>query len=139
MTEEMKALGRRALACKHWRWTEGMKAVGHARLPNAYFRVDEPQNVSGEWANALPDLSDAATRGCVLDVLRAAWRCPTIYVRQSTTRRASDGVIAWEVCDLWLDAQACAVLGISREGSVGCWGFASEAEALIGALESAPG
>ena len=58
MTEEMKALGRRAVACPHWRWMEGMKAVGHHRLPNAYFRVDEAHNIDGEWADALPDFSD---------------------------------------------------------------------------------
>jgi hypothetical protein len=50
----------------------------------------------------------------------------------------SDGVIAWEVCDLYLDAEACRALGVPREGSVGCWGYASEAEALVAALESAP-
>ena len=59
-------------------------------------------------------------------------------MRQSTTRRVSDGVIAWEVCDLFLDAEACRALGVPREGSVGSWGHGSEAEALVAALESAP-
>jgi hypothetical protein len=40
--------------------------------------------------------------------------------------------------DLWLDAEACKKLGASREGSVGCWGYASEAEALVFLLETAP-
>lgn len=79
-----------------------------------------------------------ATLGCLLALVRTAWRCPTAYVRQSTTRRVSDGVIAWEVCDLYLDAEACRALGVPREGSVGCWGYASEAEALVAALEGAP-
>jgi hypothetical protein len=86
----------------------------------------------------LPDLSDPATLGCLLALVRKAWRCPTVYVRQSTTRRVSDGVIAWEVCDLYLDAEACRALGVPREGSVGSWGHGSEAEALVAALESAP-
>lgn len=87
---------------------------------------------------SLPDLADPATLGCVLALVRQAWRCPTIYVRQSGVRRVSDGVLAWEVCDLWLDAQACRALGVEREGSVGCWGHANEAEALVAALEGAP-
>ncbi len=86
----------------------------------------------------LPDLTDPATLGCVLALVREAWRCPTVYVRQSTTRRVSDGVLAWEVCDLYLDAEACRALGVPREGSVGSWGHGSEADALVAALESAP-
>jgi hypothetical protein len=86
----------------------------------------------------LPDLTDSSTLGCLLALVRAAWRCPTAYVRQSTTRRQSDGVIAWEVCDLYLDAEACRALGVSRQGSVGSWGHGSEAEALASALEGAP-
>lgn len=73
-----------------------------------------------------------------LALVREAWRCPTAYVRQSTSRRVSDGVLAWEVCDLWLDAEACRALGVDRQGSVGSWGHGSEAEALVAALEAAP-
>jgi hypothetical protein len=85
-----------------------------------------------------PDLTDPATLGCLLAVVREAWRCPTVYVRQSTTRRVSDSVLAWEVCDLWLDAAACRALGLPRQGSVRSWGHGSEAEALVAALEAAP-
>jgi len=86
----------------------------------------------------LPDLTDPATLGCLLALVREAWRCPTVYVRQYTTRRVTDGVTAWEVCDLYLDAEACRALGVPREGSVESWGHGSEAEALVSALESAP-
>jgi hypothetical protein len=85
-----------------------------------------------------PNLTDPATLGCLLALVREAWRCSTAYVRQSTTRRVSDGVLAWEVCDLYLDAEACRALGVPREGSVGSWGHGSEAEALVAALEAAP-
>lgn len=90
------------------------------------------------YYGCLPDLADPATLGCLLALVREAWRCPTVYVRQSTTRRVSDGVIAWEVCDLYLDAEACRALGVPREGSVASWGHGGEAEALIAALEAAP-
>ena len=49
------------------------------------------------------------------------------------------GALAWEVCDLWLDAEACRALGVDRQGSVGLWGHGSEAEALVAALESSGG
>jgi hypothetical protein len=129
MTEEQIALSRRAVACKGWRWMPGMADCYGRRLRE------------GDWidpAAEFPDLMDPATLGCLLALVREAWRCPTVYVRQSTTRRVSDGVIAWEVCDLFLDAEACRALGVPREGSVGSWGHGSEAEALVAALESAP-
>jgi hypothetical protein len=85
-----------------------------------------------------PDLTDPATLGCLLALVREAWRCPTAHVRQSRVRRVSDGLLAWEGVDLWLDAEACKKLGASREGSVGCWGYASEAEALVFLLEITP-
>jgi hypothetical protein len=134
MTEEQIALARRAVACKGWRWMPGMLA--HFEHDGRRVRVGMPD----AWASttALPDLTDPATLGCLLALVRETWRCPTVYVRQSTTRRVSDGVIAWEVCDLYLDAEACRALGAPREGSVGSWGHGSEAEALVSALKSAP-
>jgi hypothetical protein len=133
MTDEQIALARRAFACKRWRWMEGMHRVDDM-LPNRR-RLCRSANVGRGW---VPDLSDPATLGCLLALVRKAWRCPTAYVRQSATRRVSDGVIAWEVCDLYLDAEACRALGVPREGSVGSWGHGSEAEALVAALEAAP-
>ena len=129
MSEEQIALARRAIACKGWRWMPGMADCWGGR-------VREGDGL--DRSSAFPDLSDPATLGCMLALVRKAWRCPTVYVRQSTTRRVSDGVIAWEVCDLYLDAEACRALGVPREGSVGSWGHGSEAEALVAALESAP-
>ena len=149
MNDEQIALSRRAVACKGWRWMPGMRTMGNMRVSHDPDRwPDRPCALrEGGWIDTapprplgddLPDLTDPATLGCLLALVRAAWRCPTVYVRQSTTRRVSDGVIAWEVCDLYLDAEACRSLGVPREGSVGSWGHASEAEALVSALERAP-
>ena len=158
MTDEQTALSRRVVACKGWRWMPGMRTVYMASCDDyepgqAFRRTDflecvepykEPRHFHngniwyGARDDGLPDLTDAATIGCLLALVRKAWRCPTVYARQSTTRRVSDGVLAWEVCDLWLDAEACRALGVPREGGVGSWGHGSEAEALVAALESAP-
>lgn len=135
MTPELEALARRAVACPRWRWLPGM----------AFFWCDDLHRVADREpgtlrtdGSLLPDLTDPATLGCLVALVREAWRCPTVYVRQSTSRRVSDGVFAWEVCDLWLDAEACRALGVDRQGSVGSWGHGSEAEALVDALEAAP-
>jgi len=144
MTDEQIALAKRAVACPKWRWMPGMLTDEGRRVMCVW-----PDDLGIKWshlldnrvvrdADALPDLTDPATLGCLLALVRKAWRCPTVYVRQSTTRRAIDGVIAWEVCDLYLDAEACRALGVPREGSVGSWGHGSEAEALVAALEAAP-
>jgi hypothetical protein len=129
VTEETVALARRAVSCKGWRWMPGMADLwgGRVREGDGIDRV-----------HALPDLTDPATLGCLLALVREAWRCPTVYVRQSRVRRVSDGVLAWEVKNLWLDAEACRCLGIERQGGVQSWGHASEAEALVAALEAAP-
>jgi len=159
MSDEQKALSRRAVACKGWRWMSGMRAVGqypdypvrvHAFGENLRDTDDMEEPEPWGWQQAepygdhvypgpyLPDLTDPATLGCLLALVREAWRCPTAHVRQSRVRRVSDGLLAWEGVDLWLDAEACKKLGTSREGSVGCWGYASEAEALVFLLETAP-
>lgn len=152
MTNELIDLARRAVAWRDWRWMDGMLCI----WPNGNkFRVGQVNGVDGAnglpnypsngWGEdypdrtkGLPDLTDPATLGCLLHLVREAWRCPTAYVWRSDVRRKSDNEYAWEVCDLWLDEEACRALGLTRPGSVGCWGHKSEAEALVFALVNAP-
>jgi len=80
------------------------------------------------------DLTDPATLGCLLALVRAVYGDPSLYVRLSDTTRRSDGVRAWEVLG-WLDpSRSPDGLGGSWRG----WGYATEAEALVAALEAAP-
>lgn len=154
MTEEQIAIARRAVACKGFRWMPGMRAVG--KYPNYPVRVHEfGENVRdtddmaepepwgwqqpapyGDHAYPgpyLPDLRDPATLGCLLALVREAYADPALYVRLSDTTRQSDGVRAWEVLG-WLDP---ARSPDGRGGSWRGWGYASEAEALVAALELA--
>ena len=89
----LEDLGRRAVACKHWRFLPGTRIVGHntmgrpmsLRLLNIpgsawpEFWVAETRNANEvsfmkgvEEAGFLPDLSDPATLGCLLHLVREA-------------------------------------------------------------------
>ena len=58
---DMLELARRAVACKHWRWTPGMLVLNGPRV----LTVDER-----DMTGLVPDLGDPATLGCVLALVR---------------------------------------------------------------------
>ena len=115
----MNALAKRLVACKHFHW-RGMRAVGRKGSPDAWFRVEEPlRKLHGDWKNALPDLADPGTLGCLLALVREAWGLPGAYFRggwifnDNGSSPEDDGELAGE-------------------------NGMSEAEALVAALEAAP-
>ena len=138
MTPDLEALARRAVACPRWRWMPGV-----LRLRDAPGKADHGQREGrveardgwpyAEWP-CLPDLTDPATLGCLLALVREVYGSPALYCRLSSTTRASDGIRAWEVIG-WLDASRSPN---GRGGSFLGWGYASEAEALVATLEAAP-
>jgi len=119
----LEDLGRRAVACKYWRWMPGMYLLPHldgceccedrnfprraARLP-AVFTTEID----------VPDLSDPATLGCLLHLVRQAW--------------VQDDMGAFRHKSRWCVEH-------TPEGSQ-CSAFygETEAEALVAALEAAP-
>ena len=126
----MIAFSRRAVACKGFRWMPGMLAaldgIGGdyrarvCRADNGLFWSDATP-LPYALASYVPDLSDPATLGCLLALVRKAWGDPTLCVVLDT----SDG--RWCV-GCWEDN------GIAMRGR----GGATEAEALVDALEGAP-
>ena len=93
-TESRDDIARRLASAELFDWLPGMLAVIPAASDGAtgyVYRVTEgtgPINA----ATAFPDLSDGATRGALLDLVRAAYADPTIC-----PYRAGD---TWEVyCD----------------------------------------
>ncbi len=129
MTDEQIALARRAVACRGWKWLPGMRYRLHPTHP--WFRYDgedccdddgkpitqAPPNLQSH--NAISDLTDPATLGCLLALVREAWGQPLVSVRWS--------VHGWRV--------------LNTEGRAWCWSIgkgSTEAEALIAALEAVP-
>jgi len=80
-------LARRFVACKGWRWVAGMLATDGWRVAGRegdlilWGRGREVTGLSvRSETNGNPDLSDAATRGAILELVRGAWGDPLAYV-----------------------------------------------------------
>jgi len=123
----MSDLSKRAVACKGWRWMPGMldttgrRFIEYADCGEAAWLWVADDGC--EWLpveGRLPDLTDPATLGCLLALVREAYGKPGILARRF-------GSSLWRVYDdAWLKR---APLGKG----------ATEAEALVAALEDADG
>lgn len=113
MTTDLTALARRVVASKHWRWMLGMQAVSHDGLFG--HRVTEHTLVIDP--DALPDLEDPATRGCLLALLREALGYPEAHAYYAS------------MSEWW-------VVRLGSSGRTVC--APTEVEALVAAWEAAP-
>ena len=121
MTDEQTALSRRVVACKGWRWMPGMMRLRATppSLRDHLLREGRAPDGGDTWEYAawpvIPDLTDAATVGCLLALVREAHG-------QSTLSPVSRGLRCWCLADYGTTA---------LEGE-------TEIELLVLALESAP-
>lgn len=134
MTDAMIELARRASACPKWRWMPGMRTLGNMRVIHDPARwPDRPCALrEGGWIDTapprplgddLPDLTDPATLGCLLALVREAWG--TAFTSPDYEAGASGLTVAgWEV----IETARFRTVGVGR----------TEAEALVAALEGAP-
>ena len=119
MTPELEALARRAVACPRWRWMPGMLRLRYAPGMADHGKREGRVKAREDWSYA-PDFADPATLGCLLALVREAWSEPLLSVAWAgggwyVVQRVRHGVDALR----WIDA-------------------ATEAEALVAALEAAP-
>ena len=112
-------LAKRAVACKPWRWMPGMRYIA---LSGYRYRVDDVAHAGGDTLShdCMPDLTDPATLGCLLHLVREAWGDGGAHTRRIPR---SGGGEHWLCC-----APSVAYPAIQTHG-------ATEAEALVEALE----
>ncbi|NBV88571.1 MAG: hypothetical protein EBR88_03505 [Betaproteobacteria bacterium] len=136
----LEDLGRRAVACKHWRWMDGMLIQPlnsrTAVIEEEYIHDRGWSAKRRKWDDLHPDLSDPATLGCLLALVREAWtRDPDVNHWVSYAVPVFDGLETWRVGCIVDGAKMFAVCNLATmtlvEGK-------TEAEALVAALEAAP-
>ena len=74
MNLDLEKVALRAVACKHWRWMHGMQLINPPVRSGATgyitrLAVHDYSSLLGEY----PDLTDPATLGCLVDLVRRAW------------------------------------------------------------------
>ena len=86
MTYDMIDIAKRAVACRGWRWMPGMRTLGAWRVVDAdETGIDATTDMGDAWRgktlppimSSLPDLTDPATLGCLLALVREARGEPT--------------------------------------------------------------
>jgi hypothetical protein len=128
-------LAKRAINCKGWRWMPGMRMLHPLMGPARVLRVTEQGvYVAKEESLAsgfrvkddgcLPDLTDPATLGCLLALVREAWGASDLHVGR---RIAGWGVWTSESTRRWETLPLC----VAKADT--------EAAVLVAALEAADG
>ena len=126
--KNLEELGRRAVACKRWRWMDGMLSDKGLRVtendPDGYVAgyYDGCSYIANCIKGSLPDLSDPATLGCLLALVREAHGAPAAYFMGSVNNQwvvhhFAEPEAYWKSLTKWQP---------------------TEAEALVAALEVAP-
>ena len=121
-------MARRAVACKRWRWMRGMMLrMTEPHDGDTDFRVLDyiGNRETGAPITMYPDLTDPATLGCLLALVREAW--------------GPEATVSVNISGFWAVGGARIQKGKSAGHTInlGIW-KATEIDALVSALEVAP-
>ena len=130
MTPDLIELSKRAVACKNFRWMPGMQRHdGYRYLGSGMWArwSDTAAVVTAlHMPEQYPDLTDSATLGCMMTLVREAWAPHRGENYICSTLNAPSG---------WGIGARFGSEGLTAIVSPTC---ATEAEALVRALEAAP-
>jgi hypothetical protein len=149
--KSLEELGRRAVACKHWRWMPGMLATdaggnrhrvawhdaGEKYVTTVLQDYDDAHVESSVPADAVtPILSDPATLGCLLALVREAWP----HEWHQFMVPIFDGISHWYVgCLMPGTSRIVMPTRVMKNGLLDALPpKPTEVEALVAALEAAP-
>ena len=157
MTPELVELARRLVGCHRWRWMGGMFWFADTNCPACNgaggFRWDETGGsengeqcpcggrlphypgfpVQHSMVGALPDLTDPATIGCLLALVRDAWGSDRCFVRRDPSDGPRHNSFWFALCPT-----PSALASRVGEGWSGPFVGDTEAGALVAALLAAP-
>lgn len=120
-------LGKRLVACKGFRWVPGMLVTSGARI------VTVNEDTPLRFAGFVPDLSDAATKGCLMQMVRDAWKSASVC----TCDMGGYDACEW-ICIVDTERLAPGMEFPHTRHGVTWFEGATEEEAMVLALEFAP-
>ena len=131
MESDKIELAERLMNSGRWRWMPGMRTINGRRLAVVFGASrtaavlcdlrDDANSDTEDLQGELPDLNDPATVGCLLALVREAWGDSEMHMTL--------GAKGW----VWLTGES-RVYDVVMPINAG----ATEAEALVAALEAAP-
>jgi hypothetical protein len=131
MESDKIELAERLMSSGRWQWMPGMRTISGRRLAVVFGESrtaavlcdlrDDANSDTEELQGELPDLTDPATLGCLLALVREAWGDSEMHMTL--------GAKGW----VWLTGES-RVYDVVMPINAG----ATEAEALVAAMEAAP-
>ena len=128
LDQEMIDLAHRALRCKHWTIHPPEASRQHPKRNQRGMLWVRERQPRGNW---LPDFGDDSTRGCLLGLVRRAWRCDWLTCQPLMTETGEHG---WRVIGPFWRAIGAVAVKVQYPVQPA----STEAEALVAALGAAP-